>query len=272
MTTEKFNRIANIEITDPEGVKKIFDGLRISFDIEKNSGSEANTSKIKVFNLTPNSRAFSEKEGLKIVLSVGYSGLSREVELVRRIFTGDVKKVKNMKNGPNFETIFECGDGETTITDSKINKSFATGTTVRTAIDALAATLKVVRSEITGVSTKRFLGPLTISGSVKEQLDVLTRSDGLEWSIQDDELIISRPDELKPDQAFLVSRLTGLLDIPIRTEKGIEFKFLIDPRIRPTTTVKIESQDVNDFFRVKACKFKGDTRGQDWFVTVEADK
>ena len=53
-------------------------------------------------------------------------------------------------------------------------------------------------------------------------------------------------------------------------EEGIEFKSLLNPKIRPGRLVSIASSKVIGLYKVRKAKYKGDTHGGTYEVTAEA--
>lgn len=282
-----FNRFAQVTLNSANEIRS-FKDVRITFDIEKTSEGTPNPAKIMLYNLNQDSFSFVQKNNLKVVLEAGYIGFDTGDRLVSRIFVGDVKEFKMKKDkktgvekekgisfqfekkGPDFIMNLECGDSENKIINAKINKSYSNNIELKRIIEDLAASLGVPIGTIDGIPTKKFIHGTTLSGPSRDYLDTLLGQEGLDWSIQDGELIIKRVNAINQDEAILLNQNTGLLDIPSKTKQGVNFRMLINPLIKPGVTVKLESKFVTGFFNVKKANFKGDTHGNDWEVEVEA--
>jgi hypothetical protein len=264
-----YNREAILQVGVPGQEGRDFTGLRVSFQIEKTSESNSNTSRISVYNLNKENRSFVEQEGLNAILKVGYTPPGSET-LSEIIFQGDTKKVENKLQGADWLTTFEVGDGEAALVNSKFNKSFSKGLSLSSAIDEVAKTLGKPISVIQGIKDKVFKNGLTLSGSTKEILDSLTLEGGVEWSIQDDEIIILPPTGTDGETAFLISRDTGLIGSPIKREKGIELITALNPKIRPGRQIQVESKFLKGLFRVRKVIHDGDSLEGNWQSKVEA--
>jgi len=255
-----FNRAARLRVGVPGQEGKDYQGLRINFSIEKSSESNPNTSKIQIYNLSPSSRAFVEQKDLVLILDVGYAPPGND-PLIENINTGDAKKVTNERNGTDWLTTFELGDGETALQESLFNKSFEAGASLTKVIQDVAGSFGKPINAISGITEKTFSSAITLSGNSKEIMDDLVKGGGSEWSIQDDEVIVLGKKQTTNDPVIVVSPATGLLGVPVKREEGIEFTSLLLPRIRPGRRVKLESELFNGVYRVRKVVHTGDTRG-----------
>jgi len=273
--TELFHRIAIVTIENKTDDSRQFEGLRVTFDIDKNSGPDANTAKISVYNLNAKSRGFVENEGLRITLAAGYEGIRRDMPLIKRLFSGDVKKVKTEKSGPDFITTFEGGDSEDKIKNTIVNEAFQNGIKVRAVLNLLGRRLGVAKVSIEDVSDEDYISGIVLAGPVREYLDFVTRKEGLIWNIQDNKLIVKAPNRKKENEAIVVNSETGLVNTIIKTAEGVEFESLLNPLIAPNETIRLESKLPDStfapgFFVAQKCQYTGDTRGGNYRVKVEA--
>jgi hypothetical protein len=130
------------------------------------------------------------------------------------------------------------------------------------------------QEQIIGISNEKFINSTTFSGASKDILDTLIKREGLEWNIQDGELFVM-PTAQQKNEVAVISKDSGLLGMPIRREKGIEFESLLNPLIKPNVTVRIKSKvgtarDIDELFVVKRAVYVGDTREGDWLVKCQA--
>ena len=272
----------------PSGFKegteiKIFENLRMQFTIEKGSKSEANQARIVVFNLSGASRSFFETTPLYFILQAGYEFPGQD-PFVENIFQGSIiaitdpntgkptksGKVANVRNGADWQTSVEFGDGQSNQMTAKINKSFQQGITLKTAIQDVAGTFKLPINEIRDVPDKTFESGLVLSGTSKDELDKLAETAGVEASIQDGEIQILAPKSTTSDEAIVLTENTGLLGSPIRRAEGLELLTLLIPRIRPGRKLSVASNEIEGVFRCRKVIFEGDTHEGNWNARVEA--
>jgi len=266
-----FNRLARLRVGELGGEGRDLSGLRVSFSVAKTSESNSNVARISVYNLNPDSRALMETQPLSVILEVGYRQIEAN-EFLEILAVGDVKrgKVKHERQGADWVTTLEIGDGEIALQEKIYNKAFEPGASLRKIMSDVAGSFGKPVAKIIGLEDKTYNSSQTFSGSSKDVLDNLTKEAGLEWSIQDDEVQILKPDGNTTDEVIVLNSATGLLNSPVKREQGVEFKALINPSIRPGRRVKIESRDLEGVYRVRKATFNGDTHEGSWTVDVEA--
>lgn len=270
--TQLFNRVASVTVGQLGQVGKDFEGLRVNFSIEKNSESNPNQAKVQIFNLSSASRSFVEQKNLYLILNVGYQPPGESEAVMSTLCRGDVKygKVTNELKGGDWITSFEVGDGEIALSEKTFDKTFEKGVSLEQAIKDVAASFGLALGSVKGIVDKVYKSGLTLSGGTKQILDVLTKEAGVEWSIQDGEVQIIPPTGVSQNEAILIAPHTGLLNSPIKREKGIEFTSLIVPTLRPGRQVLVESSSVNGTYRIRKVTFTGDTHEGEWTAKVEA--
>jgi hypothetical protein len=276
----QFGRIYSLEFGPREGSGLLVDNLRISFAVEKSLEKFPNNSTIKIYNLSASSRAFIENEKSVVVLKAGYGTAKKG------IFTGDIAMVSHRQEGPDIVTNVEAGDGLSSFINSRIDISMAPGSTVRNVIDVLKNAFGVVSGEIQGLNQDReYLNGHTMSGPVRDELDNLAETDGLEWSIQDNKLQMLPRNSGASLPAFLLNASTGLIGTPYKTkivndsilskkdgkekENGLHCVSLLNGEITPGRLLRIETKLLTGTFKVVRVRHFGDFEGNEWFSEVE---
>jgi hypothetical protein len=249
-----------------------FEGLRVIFQVEKNAESNPNTAKISVYNLGARGRALAERQKAVVLLEVGY-GNRRD-----QLFYGDITRAYISRQGPDWVTTVECGDGSDALRSVHIDKSYAPGTDLKQVIKDVAQSFvdqgKVVMGSLLGIESEKAQSGIALSGSSKPILDDLTAKQGLEWSIQDNTLQILPTDQDNGLQAVLLTPETGLIGSPVKREvdggMGVEFKALIQPQLTPGRLVKIQSREIEGVYKLNEVAFQGDTHGQAFYASGKA--
>lgn len=220
-----FDRHVEVTVTKDGKTGKQFGDLRVSFEVIKDLGGNANTGKVKIYNLNDNSIGLIEEDGNKLILEVGYKGLAvkdantqeaKKVSLKEIVLTGDIQHVETVRNGPDRITVIEVGDGENATQQSTLDKSFPAGITKKQIVDELIGTMDLVKGAIKEVSDKVFNKGYSATGKSKDQLDTILDSEGLQMSVQDGEVQIIEKDGSTDDPAVFLSPENGLLSTPIR--------------------------------------------------------
>lgn len=204
--------IGSVEIDARDGVG--LDSLRIAFSVQRDVTRHPNNAEISVYNLTPSHRAALAKQpSVRVRLEAGYVG---DLGVV---FDGDLRSARTQKEGADFITRASGGDGLTQCRTARINRTFAAGTPVSTVLAALAKSLGVGVGNLKdfgGVSlangSKTLTRSLTLSGATFDELEHVTRSCGLRWSVQDSALQIREVGQPVGDrQGPLLRADTGLI-------------------------------------------------------------
>lgn len=266
--------------------------LRVTFDISKNMAGTSNKSKFEIYNLSIQTRS-KLRAGYLVQLQAGYRGL------MNTIFVGnvDMKGAGSERKGPDIITTLECGEGESAIVMSRLDKSYPAGTNLYQILQDLASAMNA--SSVTtdgGINAGLVLGipsftygrGITLHGSCKESLDKLLKPFGLRWSVQNGGLNIVPVKQYNGTQAIVVAsgsvldnasgvatfnpnNATGLIGTPSRSDYYTKFKSLLNPNIIPGCLVQLicENNALNGFYKVLTAHYMGDTHDNKWEVECE---
>lgn len=251
------------------GIQKKFANLRINFNIEKTSESYSNKAAIKIYNLSKDSRTFVEQKDAKMILQVGYS------PFLEQVYIGDIRKSKSERQGPDWVTTLEGGDGEEALENTTVDKSYKPNTSFKAIIVDLLQSLglPIGSQDPTVGATDIALNGFSVSGKTKDAIDDLAAKYDFEWSVQDGNVILVKKAAATFDQAVLLTSTTGLIqNVQKREDGGIEFRALIQPALRPGRLVSIKSDDVTGFFKCRKVTIEGDTHEGGWECHCEAEK
>jgi len=256
---------------------------RIGFRIEKTDDSTVNSAVISIYNLSEKTRDKLLK-ATGVSLEVGYAPVTEE-EVLGQIFVGDINFVSSSKSGTEIITKISCGEGQEAITDTQVSQSFAAGTST---VDVLKYLFKQLKSGklddaiFSKVSNSKYQHGVTLSGHIKHFLDAIVHKEGLLWSIQNDKIVLSSPNQIDKKMKEVLSAETGLISVEVGKNKKtqdenspntVTFECFINPKIEPTKTVKIESPFIpkkKSFYLVKKCSYTGDTQEGSWTIKGEA--
>lgn len=255
------------------------DQTKIEFQIDKSISSTQNTATIKIWNLKEETRNALGKELDEVILEAGYQppGGSDNIGI---IFQGNIRDVEHTRDGGvDIVTTLSNGDGDKAIRSATTSKSYKKGTPVKEVVDDLQKDLEkqgVKRGEQKlPENLGEFKRPYATVGSVKEELDTLSRGKGFYWSIQNGVC------EIIPGDGFiggiiLLNKESGLVDVPTITDNGVKVEALLNPDLRPNRRVKIESDVLqmnaaNGEYRISECTYSGDNRDGDFFVAMNCE-
>ncbi len=263
----------------------LVEGLRVQFKVKKTTAITPNECELQIYNLSQKSRAGLQAKGIKIVVEAGYQ------DHASRIFSGDSRYIDHKHNGPDWVTKVQCGDGERAYRYVKVNESFKPGTTVASVFYRMAVAtgldvsqaVELVGNEI----TEQFTQGYSTYGRVSEEIDRLLQGRGLEWSIQDGKLQVTRVGQPVKGSAVLLSASTGMIGSPAhgspefadktqgtpipgqKKPQVLKVKSLLQPGIVPGGLIRLDSLEIKGDFRVQSVLHTGDTFGGDFYT--EAD-
>jgi hypothetical protein len=265
--TEDFASISSqvIEVTD----------LRVQFKATKTLSKEPNTAEITVTNLSATTRAALPTKGARLILQAGYG------ENLEQICLGDARFTESRREGPDWLTKFQIGDGERGFLHGRVSESFAAGVPVGEVIKTVGKTLKLDTGNLESIAAGlpgQYVSGYVASGPASKELDRALKAHGYEWSIQDGQIQVLKPGEATTEEVIELSPDSGLIGSPEmgspdkKSGKSVlKAKSLLQGGIRPGRRVKIVSAQYNGFFKPVKVEHSGDTAGGDWYTTIEAE-
>ena len=273
-----FNRKAIVTMGPKGGEGVKIEGLRVSFDITNTLGKPANDAKVMIYNLNESNKSIlKSKEDLSLMLEVGYG------DVVDQLFLGDIMRSSTQRTGPDFISIIEVNDGDKGLRKATLDKSYIAGTNDKTiiqdALEEMKKTGQVIIGTIATLKDSIAENGFSATGLASDVVDLLTKKQDHDFSIQQNETQILKQDAdtgeeaifLTPSTGLIGSHRIGLIGESATKTDGIEFKALIQTtRFKPGRLVRIKSREVDGFFKILKSKFQGDTHAPAWFVSCEA--
>jgi hypothetical protein len=126
-------------------------------------------------------------------------------------------------------------------------------------------------------------------GNPDKYLTKIANNNNMQWWFGLNGLNLGKSDEDVPTQSvdFVYTPNTGIIGVPQQTQYGVDFRVLLDPRIRiqrPLPVVKIDNStirqqklqigeylnilDQDGEYIVIAARHFGDTRGNEWYTDI----
>lgn len=294
------NRYLNLEVWPKYADKPVTFGVdwRITFDITKNASSDYlsfNTAEIEIYNMTSETRALISQEGLRIRLDAGYEDLHKV------IFEGVVNNVTVVKENVDIITTLFCSSDMTALSNDVSETLNGINIT-----DYLSNLCKKNGIKLEMKKIDKSITEYSVDGSVSQTIARICSLFGLTYSIDDGMIrIISKDvksDDVKDNEAILVTPTTGMLGNPDITEEGCNVKTLLDCRhhvngyykleapfasynlnnltVRPEAVLGgelnaiafIDSRTYNGIYMVLSMQIKGDTRGNAWYTLLRGSR
>lgn len=255
-----FGRVVRVEVGLAGQVGRAWEGLRVGFSIKRGIGRTPNKADITVYNLTRDSSRACQERGAILRLLAGYGAPSE-------LFTGAIDRAVRNESGVDAETKIEAADGGRVFRAGWISKTFDAGTDTDQILQELAAAAGVSLGHLGTLPVVRISSGLTLCGPVRDCLDTLAQTVGVEWSQQDGELQLLGPTETTAEEAVILSPDTGLVGSPVQTKEGVELVALLQPTIRPGRRFILQSRDFRGIYRAKDVEHTGDSGWETDFYT-----
>lgn len=261
------------------GTRKIRD-LSIGFLVSKSIKREPNTAEIRIRNLSrEHRREIEQARGLRVQLAVGYQGDDLHV-----IFRGDIQnaatprggRVDSTRSGSDIETTIEAMDGGQSYTAARVSRSFPPGTPVTTVLGAAVDALGIGRGNLADFASNGLEGAgavyregATLSGPAVREIDGITRSMGLRWSIQNGVFQLLRRGRPLDAGSVRLAEGTGLIGAPAVDANGdVMATALIIPGLDPGRKVVIDSETIRGGFEIRRVEYEGESRGDPWYANL----
>lgn len=274
--TELFNRYVYIDVDTIR-----ITGLRMAFKIEKDLTKDPNKCDVQIWNLSDFSRSKIQTKSAHVVVTAGYKG---ETE---KLFDGQVTTINHTKQGPDWVTHLQSGDGVFASRGARVNENFAPGTPLIDAMKTIASKTglalgnvldEVKKGNVRNALTQWSKGAV-ISGVAIEEAHKLAQTMGYELSVQDGALQLAAKGSTVGTEVVRLAAETGLIGSPEIGEKDatnaltarhiVKARSLIQQRLMPGRKVLLDSLRLKGFYRIEKVTFIGDTRDTAWYADLE---
>lgn len=258
------------------------EGLRVQFKVAKSLQQEPNKLEVSIWNLSRDTRGklteAVEKQSAPVVVEAGYAAAAGSPATTEELFKGDARLISHVRQGPDWVTRLQSGDGAKAYKSARMVASFAPGTKRGTVIEEAAKSLglplgnlkeRIKAHDFKGALTE-FVGGFAAAGKTATQLTELLDPLGLGWSIQEGQLQILGEKDTTSAQPIVLSPESGLIGSPELGDQGVvKVKSLLQPGIRPGRRIELDAESLQGLFRVERVTHSGDTHGADWYSEAE---
>lgn len=273
-------RITNVPSTDvPDPI-----ALQITFNISKNPDNKKNKNKgsIAVYNLAPTTLALLDQGFVTVTLEVGYVATG-----LKLLISGNVVEFNTVKRGSDKITTLQIGEAFTALNHEFISQYVPAGSTDLDVLKTIVAQMPGV--SLGGTAGIDLTNPVTfgysLHGTPQQMLDDLCNAKQLEHRCSNNIISVTPEGGLansKKSYALVLSKESGMVGIPFTSSgtgsratkdkakaMGVQVKSLLNASIYPGELIKIRSEEAPEltgYYRVSACQYTGDFRGNDWYV------
>lgn len=261
--------------------------LRIQFAIQKTLSRNPNKNSVKVWNLSPNTRAELEKPDTRCFLYAGYAEESGPL----LAFQGNVTFAYTSFEPPDVVTEFELGDGELEYRNSTVSLGYGEKINSRRIMSDIASQMGLPLYVANDVGDTAYEHGFSYHGAARNALTRVTRAAGLQWSIQNGLLQITQSGGGTTRRAIVLAPDSGLIGNPDRERQsaaeiarvrdqttgqnrnivsaarqydGWRVRSLLMPTVNAGDQIRLESRSVQNTYIVSEVTHKGDNFEGDW--------
>lgn len=242
----------------------IIDHLRVTFSIKKTLTSDPNVAEISIYNLNDSNRnLIATKQYHLLELSVCYKD-----DMLRLIFCGDIINVENKLNNKDIITVLRCGDGYKAFTEKTIIKTVAKGQSDNDLLNEAVNSFGIQKGSINLPNDRVLPRGKVMMCDTREVMHKIAINNNADWSIQDAQLVlIPKNKGLANNEGWIISRTTGMIGSPQKTDKGLEVTTLCNPQYRIGSLVRVESKltEYNGDYKIESIEHNGDLYGSNWY-------
>lgn len=263
--------------------------LRIRFQVTQHNLQSPNVGDVTISNLSDQTVKRIKGEGTEVTLEAGYE------ENPGLIFKGQIIQKRSGRENPvdTYLNIIAQG-GDQAYNHAVVSKTLAAGHTykdqVMTAYEALKP-FGITLGKIADLGDKKMPRARVMFGMARDILRTIAISTGTSWSIQNNELTVTKNNEPKEGGAIVLNSRTGLIGLPVQSIDGILVTCLLNPQIGPGSLIQIDQASVQEaklsadytavvnnamipstaddgFYKCLVVNHIGDTRGDPWYTQI----
>ncbi len=283
---QQFNRTAKVFVSGEEIID--LSSLACAFRVVKHSVGTNNTMELTIYNLSDETRKKIVAHKSVVSVNAGYDG---ETSL---LFIGTVWATRFRPGTADSSFVIDVKTGEVEA-QKKIAFGLPPNSDVQEAYEIIRKNAGLVYKKTGKEKSKRFPSGMQFVGTVRDALEMLSKSTKCDWSIQDDGLQILEVDSGVVMDPIEISSDTGLIGSPDRISKissnkrafkdakgktksvkeeipGINFSCLLNPKIYPGSRLVLFAKEyAGKVYIARTVTHDGVTLSSgDWVTKVEA--
>jgi hypothetical protein len=265
-----FGRRVQVEIGKPGQSGRSWTDLRIAFDIKKGTGRSPNEARIEIYNLNRDSENACQEDGAMVRLLAGYGTPSL-------IFQGDIDQVLLERRPPDRVTVIQARDAGQAFSRARIRKTISGQTTARKVLGYLADAAELALGPLGLAADVIISQGLALNGPVRDELDRIAATLGVDWWVTDGQLVALQPGEHTGETVVDLGPDSGLVGSPTpvveknRATKGVEVVALLQPAISPGRRFRLRSARYTGIYRAEQVSHAGDSFGGDFYTKIRAN-
>lgn len=237
----------------------------VEFDIQRSILSSANTSAIRVYNLSPNNRNQIRKDVTDYDIFLGVQLQAGYGKNMPTIFQGNIKQAWSHRQKVDFITEIQSFDGGFALVNGVTNQTFngpsspgaADGEPNVNVLRRLMNDLPGVTPGVVGSFPGKLLRGSSYSGRTA---DVITELSNGTFFIDNEKAHCLGENECLQGSIEVLDASTGLLGTPIREQNILHIEVMFEPRVLLGQKIELRSvgsPSFNGFYRIQSIQHRG---------------
>lgn len=304
--TLQYKRNFSLIVTDSNFNSLDLSQLHCKFSVKRSANQTPNSADIRVYNLkqdtintlvqnfAPTITPQPGTGGVAVLGTQGTLNLQAGYDSnFGTIFRGNIKQIiVGRESATDTFVDFNCGDGAVAYNYALVNKVLGAGSSMAAQLGVITKPmlgLGVTLSTDANANLKDFNLPRgkVFWGASKDYMRVFAQQNGATWSIQNGQIEVIPMQTYAPGVSVVLTSKTGMIGTPQQTSFGVNVVCLLNPRIQPNQTVKIDNASVAQYkldlgnssdkvnlppalnadgvYWVTVVEQQGDNRGIDWY-------
>jgi len=258
--------------------------IHFTFSIDKNMLRYSQIAEITIHNLSPNTETDILKNGAAVALEVGYDNGA-----YGKIFAGPIRQaIRGKEDGTTYFLRLVCIDGDDPLNLGLCSLSVTAGTTVRKLAEQIARSSTIpfdvkVDPVIGGQQLQK---SAAVFGKPGDALRNIALNNNAAFYYSDGSAYVSQLSKGPPASVVDLNAQSGMVGMPTQTDQGIKVKCLINPNLKLDSWFHLNNKsiivnqlefgvpqtllDLDGIYRIVSFVASGDTRGNDWYMDIEA--
>lgn len=277
--------------------------LHCTFKVHKKRDRGGMYAVCRIYNLTTNTEDKLVMEGDRLIIEAGYQAHATEEVTDEKgdkssvttdlqygkIFDGKIIwPSRSQASNTDYVLTLMAIDGDEPLNLNFISKTVNRGLNSRKIIETVAndSEIKTLINGLSdGLSEQRLPRAKVFFGNPYRYVSDVCRGNAASFYIEDGNLNVVRLQDVRKDEAIVVTPETGLIGTPQQVQFGVSFRLLLNPRIHLYSMIQIKDVQVNEasvtpgqqqapldddwVYQVMELTHVGDTRGDQWYTEIQ---
>jgi hypothetical protein len=254
--------------------------LKIDFNLMTGSNAVSNSNYIELYNLNDKTQSFIKDTQSEVNLLAGYGG---NLSLA---FKGNITKVETTRKNTDMITKIYLGNQVDLVTQAYFSKTYQGLIPIKTIISDAITTFNMPYVHLNIIPNIQLYN-FTWDGRTKDLFNAILKPAGLNWFNDKGIINITKIGEPDSPVKYTITPDNGLIDYPIKTDKGVNINLLFNPKITNKSLVEIElnvaskaldgrqtnlfTNELNGVYKVSTVAHKGSSYDGDMLTSLECE-